>query len=117
MPSFEVRVTIENKPGISDPEGKTILDDLVLRGTQRAVSEVRTAKLLVFRIEAADGEEAKSAVQEICDDLRIYNPLVSRRLVILFGVNVLHGGIDEELAAQKLGQVGLGYHACQSAVL
>jgi len=31
MPSFLVHVVIENKPGISDPEGETILKDLVLK--------------------------------------------------------------------------------------
>ena len=30
MTNYQVHVTIENKPGISDPEGKTILNDLVL---------------------------------------------------------------------------------------
>ena len=32
MPDFQVNVVIENKPGISDPEGDTILNDLVLKG-------------------------------------------------------------------------------------
>ena len=30
MPEFNVTAIIENKPGISDPEGETILNDLVL---------------------------------------------------------------------------------------
>ena len=33
MTNYQVYVTIENKPGISDPEGKTILNDLVLKGS------------------------------------------------------------------------------------
>ena len=32
MPTYLIHVTIENKPGISDPEGETILNDLVLKG-------------------------------------------------------------------------------------
>ena len=31
MALFTVHVIIENKPGISDPEGETILNDLVLK--------------------------------------------------------------------------------------
>ena len=41
MPSFNVHVTIENKPGISDPEGKTILNDLVLKGNYSEVTDIR----------------------------------------------------------------------------
>ncbi|RNJ76360.1 MAG: phosphoribosylformylglycinamidine synthase, purS protein [Nitrosopumilus sp. H8] len=78
MPAFVVSVTIENKPGISDPEGDTILNDLVLQGAHEAVSCIRTAKMLRFTIEESDGDSALARVQKICDDLRIYNPLVSQ---------------------------------------
>lgn len=90
MPAYRVDVTIENKPGIADPEGATILNDLILAGGgaegRPAVSEVRTAKMLRFFVDVGDGEggtgggleDAKEAVQKMCDDLRMYNPLVSR---------------------------------------
>ena len=78
MPSYEVRVTIENKPGISDPEGDTILNDLVLRGSGGPVSAIRTAKMLKFTIDEKNKEAAMSRVMKICDELRIYNPMVSR---------------------------------------
>ena len=77
MTIFQVNVTIENKPGISDPEGETILNDLVLKGTHKAVSKIKTAKMLKFTIQENDKQSAQSKVQEICDDLRIYNPMVS----------------------------------------
>ena len=77
MGIFQASVTIENKPGISDPEGETILNDLVLKGTHKTVSKIKTAKMLKFTIEAEDKEDAKTRVQEICDELRIYNPMVS----------------------------------------
>lgn len=77
MTTFQVNVTIENKPGISDPEGETILNDLVLKGTRKTVSKIKTAKMLKFTIQETDKETAQSKVQEICDDLRIYNPMVS----------------------------------------
>ena len=50
MPLFKVHVTIENKPGISDPEGDTILNDLVLKGSFSSVSKIRSAKMLKFDI-------------------------------------------------------------------
>ena len=77
MITFEVHVTIENKPGISDPEGETILNDLVLRGLHKSVSKIKTAKMLKFTIKEKDKKTAQSKVQKICDDLRIYNPMVS----------------------------------------
>jgi len=39
MPTFMVHVVIENKPGISDPEGETILNDLVLKGSFSSVKK------------------------------------------------------------------------------
>ena len=32
MAVFDIHVIIENRPGISDPEGDTILNDLILKG-------------------------------------------------------------------------------------
>ena len=77
MSSFVVHVIIENKPGISDPEGETILNDLVLKGIHKTVLKIKTAKMLKFSIQENDKKTAQSKVQEICDDLRIYNPMVS----------------------------------------
>ena len=84
MAIFDVHVTIENKPGISDPEGDTILNDLVLKGTHKTVSKIKTAKMLKFTINEKDKKIAKSKVQEICDELRIYNPLVSKVTIDVF---------------------------------
>ena len=77
MGNYRVHVTIENKPGISDPEGKTILNDLVLKGTHQNVSKINTAKMLKFTITENNKESAQSKVKELCDELRIYNPMVS----------------------------------------
>ena len=78
MADYSVHVTIENKPGISDPEGETILNDLVLRGNYESVSKIKSAKMLRFTIEENSKESAQLKVQEICDEVRIYNPLVSK---------------------------------------
>ena len=84
MTTFTVNVTIENKPGISDPEGDTILNDLVLKGTHKTVSNIKTAKMLKFTIKEKDKKTAQSKVQEICDELRIYNPIVSKVTIDIF---------------------------------
>jgi len=84
MATFTVHVTIENKPGISDPEGETILNDLVLKGTHKTVSKIKTAKMLKFTIKEKDKKTAQSKIQEICDELRLYNPMVSKVSVVVF---------------------------------
>jgi len=86
MAAFDVHVTIENKPRISDPEGETILNDLVLRGIHKTVSKIKTAKMLKFTIKEKDKKTAQSKVQEICDDLRIYNPMVSTVTITVYSV-------------------------------
>jgi len=84
MATYNVHVTIENKPGISDPEGDTILNDLVLKGTKKTVSKIKTAKMLKFTIQEKDEKTAQSIVKEICDELRIYNPMVSKVTIDVF---------------------------------
>jgi phosphoribosylformylglycinamidine synthase PurS subunit len=84
MATFTVHVTIENKPGISDPEGQTILNDLVLKGTHKTVSKIKTAKMLKFTINEKDKKSAELKIHEICDELRIYNPMVSKVTVSVF---------------------------------
>jgi len=84
MAAFNVHVTIENKPGISDPEGETILNDLVLKGGDSTISKIKTAKMLKFTIKEKDKKSAQTKVQKICDELRIYNPMVSKITVEVF---------------------------------
>jgi phosphoribosylformylglycinamidine synthase subunit PurS len=78
LPLFEVQVIIENKPGMNDPEGDTILNDLVLKGGSGAIKKIHSAKMLKFQITSPKKESAEKSVKKICDDLRIYNPMVSK---------------------------------------
>ncbi|MDE1726696.1 MAG: phosphoribosylformylglycinamidine synthase subunit PurS [Thaumarchaeota archaeon] len=78
MPSFLVSVIIENKPEIVDPEGDTILNDLILKDKKTSVKKIRSAKMLRFQIEAKSKELAEKAVMDLCNEFRIYNPLVSK---------------------------------------
>ncbi|QUC65358.1 phosphoribosylformylglycinamidine synthase subunit PurS [Nitrosopumilus sp. K4] len=86
MTTYDVHVTIENKPGISDPEGDTILNDLVLKGTHSTISKIKTAKMLKFTIKEKDKKTAQKKIQDICDELRIYNPMVSKVTIDVFNV-------------------------------
>jgi phosphoribosylformylglycinamidine synthase subunit PurS len=78
MPTFLVNVTIENKPEIADPEGDTILNDLILKDKKTHVRKIRSAKMLKFHIDAENKDLAKKAVMDLCNEFRIYNPLVSK---------------------------------------
>tara|TARA_B100001123_G_scaffold242817_1_gene271469 strand:- start:679 stop:939 length:261 start_codon:yes stop_codon:yes gene_type:complete len=78
MPDFLVSVVIENKPGISDPEGDTILNDLVLKRKNKNISKIRSGSILKFSITEKNEKSAKDKILKICDELRIYNPLVSK---------------------------------------
>ena len=78
MVNYNVDVIIENKPGINDPEGDTILNDLVLKGKFSNVKKIHSAKMLKFSITEKNKKLAESKVLKICDELRIYNSLVSK---------------------------------------
>jgi len=81
---YLVHVTIENKPGISDPEGDTILNDLVLKGSLSSVSKITSGKMLKFTINEKNKITAKKTIQKLCDELRIYNPMVSKLTIQVF---------------------------------
>jgi phosphoribosylformylglycinamidine synthase len=72
-----VNVVIENKPLIPDPEGETILKDLLLKNGANFVKKVRTAKLLNFEVDAGDRKKAEEIILKMCNDLRLFNPVVS----------------------------------------
>ena len=97
MRRFIVTVVIENKQGLSDPEGETILRDLVLKeGRDEAsgggagsngsnesgnngcrISDIKTAKMLRMTVDSQDAESAVRDVRKVCDALHLYNPIVS----------------------------------------
>jgi len=81
MSTHVVHVIIENKPNISDPEGDTILNDLVLKGNNSSVKKIRAGKILKFTVEAGDKKKAEKIVEKICQELRIFNPLVSKVVI------------------------------------
>jgi phosphoribosylformylglycinamidine synthase PurS subunit len=74
--TFVVEVIIENKPAARDPEGETISRDLLNKGGFEMVRSVRSGKYLRMQVAAKDEEEAKKIVFDMCNSLRIFNPVV-----------------------------------------
>jgi phosphoribosylformylglycinamidine synthase subunit PurS len=77
VPNFIVQVIIENKPYINDPEGETIHRDLILKGGYSNVQSVRSAKMLKMVVNSKTKMDAEATVKELCQELRIFNPVVS----------------------------------------
>jgi len=85
MSKFLVVVTIENKPYINDPEGETISRDLITKGGYSNIKSVRTAKTLKVIVIENSEKEAEKVVRKLCEELRIYNPVVSNCSVTSVG--------------------------------
>jgi phosphoribosylformylglycinamidine synthase len=77
LPKYLVQVVIENKPYINDPEGETIHRDLIVRGGYSSVASVRCAKMLKMVVRGKSEKDAQLIVKRLCEDLRIFNPVVS----------------------------------------
>jgi phosphoribosylformylglycinamidine synthase subunit PurS len=77
VPKFIVQVIIENKPYINDPEGETIHRDLILKGGYSNVQSVRSAKMLKMVVNSKTKTDAEATVKELCQELRIFNSVVS----------------------------------------
>jgi len=76
MDNYVLEIVIENKPAARDPEGETILKDLINQNGFEMVKNVRSGKFLRVNLEAESREEAKNIVYRMCNDLRIFNPVI-----------------------------------------
>lgn len=72
---YVLEVVIESKPAAKDPEGSTIVRDLMSKKGYEMVKEVRTGKVLRIRLEAKDEKEAASIADRMCNELRLANPV------------------------------------------
>ncbi|MFB0544818.1 MAG: phosphoribosylformylglycinamidine synthase subunit PurS [Asgard group archaeon] len=72
---YTVEIVIENKPAARDPEGETVMRDLVHKSGYTNVKSIRTGKLLRLNLEASSEAEAKDTVIRMVNELRIYNPV------------------------------------------
>jgi phosphoribosylformylglycinamidine synthase len=85
VPKFMVQVIIENKAYINDPEGETIHRDLVVKGGYSNVHSVRSAKMLKMVVNSKTERDAQATVKKLCEELRIFNPVVSNCTVKAMG--------------------------------
>jgi len=72
---FIVEVVLENKPAARDPVGETIKRDLLAKKGYSSVTNVRSGQYLRIYVKASNQEEAKTIVNKMCNDLRIFNPI------------------------------------------
>jgi phosphoribosylformylglycinamidine (FGAM) synthase PurS component len=77
LKKFLIVVNIENKVYLPDPEGGTILSDLVIKGGYSNVESVRSAKTLKIIVRSSSEKKALKTVQNLCSELRIFNPVLS----------------------------------------
>ncbi|MHA1409348.1 MAG: phosphoribosylformylglycinamidine synthase subunit PurS [Candidatus Odinarchaeia archaeon] len=75
MNEYTVEVVIESKPFAKDPEGRTIMKDLMRKSGYENVTSVRTGKFLRIKLFSEGPEQAKEYVVKMINDLRIYNPV------------------------------------------
>ncbi|HIH28468.1 MAG TPA: phosphoribosylformylglycinamidine synthase subunit PurS [Thermoplasmata archaeon] len=71
---FEVKVTVQLKKGISDPEGVNTLKAIHLLGFQK-VQQVKTIRTFDLLIEGTDKNQVKRDVEQICQRL-LTNPVI-----------------------------------------
>lgn len=82
---YTVEIVIENKPAARDPEGETIYKDLILKGGYKNVKSVRTGKYLKVLVNANNEKQAEKIVFDMCNALRIYNPVVHTYKILVRG--------------------------------
>jgi len=71
---YLAKVDVMPKDGISDPQGQTIERALPALGL-KGISSVRVGKSISLRIDAADEDDARKRVTEVCARL-LANPVI-----------------------------------------
>jgi phosphoribosylformylglycinamidine synthase PurS subunit len=74
MRMFEVKVTVQLKKGISDPEGVNTLKAIHLLGFNN-VQQVKTIRTFDILIDGKDKNQVKKDVDQICQRL-LTNPVI-----------------------------------------
>lgn len=76
---YEALIEVRLKPGIADPEGKTIESNLPAMGFTD-ISEVSVGRSFRLIVEAEEEGAAHGRAQELCDKL-LANPVLERASV------------------------------------
>ena len=80
--NFIVEIITTNKEMARDPVGETIKRDLLAKKGYDMISNVRSGQYLRIHISAENEENAKEIIEDMCNKLRIFNP-VTQNLTIL----------------------------------
>jgi phosphoribosylformylglycinamidine synthase PurS subunit len=78
---FSVRVEVQLRPGIADPQGSTIERALPALGFE-GVHDVRVGKSMRFSVEAADEAAARALVEDMCERF-LTNPVIEDATVTI----------------------------------
>ncbi len=79
---FIIEISLENKPAARDPVAETIKRDLLAKKGYDNVSKVRSGQYLRLILKTNDEEDAKEIVTNMCNDLRIFNPVTQNLNII-----------------------------------
>jgi len=80
--NFIVEIIMTNKEMARDPVGATIKRDLLAKKGYDMISNVRSGQYLRIHISAESETSAKEIIEDMCNKLRIFNP-VTQNLTIL----------------------------------
>jgi phosphoribosylformylglycinamidine synthase len=75
MTTFTAELVIEGKANVADPEGEVIERDLIQKGGYSTITNLRTGKYIRLSVEANNTQEAHDLLVQMCNELRIYNPV------------------------------------------
>ena len=73
---FEVKITINLKPTVNNPEGLTIKSSLESLGFSN-LNSVRVGKNIIVKIDSDDKNEVILQVEEMCNKL-LANPIIEQ---------------------------------------
>ncbi len=76
MKEFLVRVLVEPKPDLLDPQGQAVERAMIELGL-RNVSQTRVGKLITFKLKALSAQAARERVAEIAQKF-LANPVIER---------------------------------------
>jgi len=79
---FIIEISLENKPAARDPVAETIKRDLLAKKGYENVSKVRSGQYLRLTLKANNEEDAKEIVTNMCNALRIFNPVTQNLNII-----------------------------------
>ena len=83
--TYRARVDVRLDSNVNDPPGNAVRDGLRSMG-HTDVGDVRIGKIVEFSLQAADGDQARARVEQMCQEL-LANPVIE----------TFHISLDEEV--------------------